>query len=72
MEDQVCSFYAAVNGYMDAFGVERVRPFEQGLLSVLKSKHADLLKEIREKKQLGDDLKAKLDAVVKEFAASFK
>jgi F-type H+-transporting ATPase subunit alpha len=72
MEDQVCSIYAGVNGYMDPVPVEKVRAFEQGLLSTLKAKNADILKDIREKKVLSDETKAKLDAVVKEFAAGFK
>jgi F-type H+-transporting ATPase subunit alpha len=57
---------------MDPVPVEKVRAFEQGLLSTLKAKNADILKDIREKKVLSDETKAKLDAVVKEFAAGFK
>jgi F-type H+-transporting ATPase subunit alpha len=72
MEEQVCSFYAGVNGYLDPVALEKVREFEQGLLKLIRSKHAEILKDIREKKQLSDENKAKLDAVVKEFAASFK
>ncbi len=72
MEDQVCSIFAGVNGYMDLVPLDRVRAFEQGLLSALKSKHAGLLKDIREKKLLSDETKAKLDSVVKEYAANFK
>ena len=39
--------YAGVNGYLDKFEVARVRAFESGLLTLLRTKHADLLDSIR-------------------------
>ena len=47
MEEQVCVIYAGVNGYLDKFEVARVRAFESGLLTLMRSKHADLLDSIR-------------------------
>ncbi len=43
MEEQACVIYAGVNGYLDRFEVARVRAFEQGFLTLLRTKHADLL-----------------------------
>ena len=43
MEEQVCVIYAGVNGYLDKFEVARVRAFESGLLTLVRTKHADLL-----------------------------
>ena len=40
MEEQACVIYAGVNGYLDPIAVDRVRAFEDGLLHVLRSKHA--------------------------------
>ena len=48
MEEQVVVIYAGVNGYLDPLPVNRVRGFEQGLLSLLRSKHADILDSIRD------------------------
>ena len=43
MEEQVCVIYAGVNGYLDKLALNQVRPFEDGLLGFLRSKHADIL-----------------------------
>ena len=43
MEEQVCVIYAGVNGYLDKFEVARVRAFESGLLTLVRTKHANLL-----------------------------
>ena len=39
--------YAGVNGYLDPLPVNRVRAFEDGLLSLLRGKPADILDSIR-------------------------
>ena len=54
MEEQVCVIYAGVNGYLDKFEVARVRAFEQGLLTLLRTKHADLLDSIRKSGDLSE------------------
>ena len=70
-EEQVASIFAGVNGYLDAIPVNAVVRFESGLLADLRSKHADVLKGIRETKDLGDDLKGKLKDAVEAFAKTF-
>ncbi len=72
MEEQVAVIYAGVNGYLDAIPVNRVRAFEDGLLSTLRTKHADLLDTIRSSKELSADSGAKLKGVVESFAKSFQ
>jgi F-type H+-transporting ATPase subunit alpha len=72
MEEQVAVIYAGVNGYLDPIPVNRVRAFEDGLLSTLRSKHGDLLESIRSSKDLSDDSAAKLKGVVESFAKSFQ
>jgi len=71
MEEQVVVIYAGVNGYLDALPVNKVRAFEDGLLSLVRSKHADLLNEIGSSKDLSDANAAKLKDVVAGFAKSF-
>src|SRR3974390_1793899 len=46
MEEQVCVIYAGVQGYLDKFEVARVRGFEEGLLTLLRTTHTDLLDSI--------------------------
>jgi F-type H+-transporting ATPase subunit alpha len=71
MEEQVCVIYAGVNGYLDPIPVNRVRGFEDGLLHVLRAQHTDVLNGIRDTRDLGDDLAAKLKGVVETFAKTF-
>jgi len=70
-EEQVASIFAGVNGYLDTIPVNAVVRFESGLLADLRSKHSDVLKGLRETKDLGDDLKGKLKGAVEAFAKTF-
>ena len=47
MEEQVAVIYAGVNGYLDPLPLNRVRAFEDGLLSLLRGRHAEILDSIR-------------------------
>jgi F-type H+/Na+-transporting ATPase subunit alpha len=71
MEEQVCVIYAGVNGYLDPLPVDRVRAFEDGLLGVLHNQHADLLKSIRDTRDLDDAAAGKLKSVVDNYAKTF-
>jgi F-type H+-transporting ATPase subunit alpha len=71
MEEQVCVIYAGVNGYLDPLPVNRVRAFQDGLLDLLKTKHADLLAAIRASKDLSDDSAGTLKSVIDGYAKSF-
>ena len=71
MEEQVCVIYTGVNGYLDKLPLAKVRPFEDGFLAALRSKHADLLESIRSSKDLSDADAAKLKAAADSFSASF-
>jgi F-type H+-transporting ATPase subunit alpha len=71
MEEQVVVIYAGVNGYLDALPVNKVRAFEQGLLSLLQSKHKDILDTIRTSRDLDDATAGKLKSVVEAYAKSF-
>jgi len=71
MEEQVCVIYAGVNGYLDPLEVSRVRAFEQGLLTLLRTKHSDLLASISKSGDLADADAAKLKDVVDGYAKTF-
>jgi F-type H+-transporting ATPase subunit alpha len=71
MEEQVCVIYAGVNGYLDKLALSQVRPFEDGLLAFLRSKHPAVLEAIRSSTDLSSDTEAKLKSAVESFAASF-
>ncbi len=71
MEEQVCVIYAGVNGYLDKFEVARVRAFESGLLTLVRTKHADLLDSIRKSGDLSKEDEAKLKDAVDGYAKTF-
>ena len=71
MEEQVCVIYAGVNGYLDPIPVNRVRAFEQGLLTLLRTKNADILDDIRSTSDLTDATAAKLKSTVDSYAKTF-
>jgi F-type H+-transporting ATPase subunit alpha len=71
MEEQVVVIYAGVNGYLDPLPVNRVRGFEEGLLTLLRSKNADILEDIRKTGDLTDATAAKLKGVVDDYAKTF-
>jgi len=71
MEEQVCVIYAGVNGYLDVLPVARVRAFEEGLLGLLRSQHADVLASIRDSRDLDDATAGKLKTVVDNYAKTF-
>jgi F-type H+-transporting ATPase subunit alpha len=71
MEEQAVVIYAGVNGYLDPMPVNRVRAFEEGLLTLLRSKNADILEDIRKTGDLTDATAAKLKSAVDGYAKSF-
>ena len=72
VEQQVVTIFAATNGFVDACEVGSLARFEIELFSFMKDKHGSLLAEIREKKQITDELKAKLSSALDEFKGMFK
>jgi F-type H+-transporting ATPase subunit alpha len=71
MEEQVVVIYAGVNGYLDPIPVSRVRAFEEGLLSLVRTKNTDILDDIRKTGDLTDATAAKLKSAVDGFAKTF-
>jgi len=70
-EEQVASIFAGTQGFLDAIPVGDVTRFEAGLLADLRANHADVLKTIRETKDLGDAVKGQLKEAVAAFAKTF-
>jgi F-type H+-transporting ATPase subunit alpha len=71
MEEQVVVIYAGVNGYLDAFPVNRVRAFEEGLLSLVRTKNPEILDDVRKTNDLSSDSEKKLKGVVDAYAKTF-
>jgi F-type H+-transporting ATPase subunit alpha len=71
MEEQVCVIWAGTNGYLDALPLNKVRAFEDGLLSLLRGKNVEILNGIRDSRDLSDDLAGKLKSAVEGYAKTF-
>ena len=71
VEEQVLVVFAGVSGYTDNIAVEEVGRFEEELLKYAKEKYSGLLKEIRTRKELSDDLKNRLNSALAEFNGKF-
>jgi F-type H+-transporting ATPase subunit alpha len=71
VEQQILVIFAGTNGYLDDVQVNAVKKFEAELLRFVTSKNQALLNDIKTKKQLDDDLKARLKNSIEEFKKSF-
>lgn len=70
VEEQVVSFFALINGYLDSIELDKVRRFEAELITELKNT-TNILDEIREKKALDKDIEDKLGDAINAFKKNF-
>ena len=71
IEKQIVVIFAVTQGYLDVIPVERVRAYEEQLMSYLDGRGASLIKELSEKKAIDDKVKPALVELLKEFAKQF-
>jgi F-type H+-transporting ATPase subunit alpha len=71
VEEQVCSIFAGVRGYLDKVPVGDVNRFEAKFLEDLRSRGAGILEAIRNEKQLSKDTEEKLKAFLLAFGKVF-
>src|SRR5216110_142592 len=67
VEDQVAVIWAMQNGYLDPVPVDRVKEYQLKLQDWLETRKEGLLRAIREKKELDQDLESQLKAALDEF-----
>ena len=70
-EEQTASIFAGTNGYLDNVATGDVSRYEQAMLAYLRSDHPQVLKAIRDSKDLGDDAKKGLVEALDAFAKIF-
>ena len=63
VEDEIVSIYAGVNGYLDDMLLSDIRKFENEALNELKLHHPNILKKIRENKELTDEKKDLIELI---------
>jgi F-type H+-transporting ATPase subunit alpha len=71
VEEQVAVIFAGVNGYLDKLPVNKVNDFERGFLALLRSEHQALLDQIRDKRELTDEIRNQLRSTTDAFAKVF-
>lgn len=71
VEEQVISIYAGVKGYLDEIPLEQIKDFEQKLLADIKVQVPEILKAIREQKDIGSEIEQKLQVFLNKFVKEF-
>ena len=71
-QQQVVVLFAGTQGYLDDFKVSDIRAFEDGLYKYFESAQTALIADLTTKKQIDDDIRARLHAALKEYSANFK
>jgi F-type H+-transporting ATPase subunit alpha len=70
-EEQVMVIFAGVRGYLDPLETTDVQRFEKQLLAEVRDKGAEILKEIRQKQKLSDDLEERMKSFLDDFSKKF-
>ena len=71
MEEQVCSLFAGIAGFLDEIPVNKVLAFEQKLLELLHAMNPDILEEIRKTQDFSEDTQKKLSQVIEQARKEF-
>jgi F-type H+/Na+-transporting ATPase subunit alpha len=71
VEKQVVIIFAGTQGYVDKLPVESLGQYEQELYRYIDEKEPSLFEDIRTKKEVNDEIKKKLEKVLKAFGKQF-
>jgi F-type H+-transporting ATPase subunit alpha len=71
VEEQVVSIFAGTRGYLDKIDTSAVNRYEAAMLSELKAKKPEILKSIRDKRELASDTEKELAGFLDNFAKTF-
>ena len=71
VERQVFILFAGTNGYLDGVAEDDIAAYEEELYQFIDVRHSDLLARLTESKKLDDELKADVNAALKEFTEQF-
>ncbi|PKN38986.1 MAG: F0F1 ATP synthase subunit alpha [Deltaproteobacteria bacterium HGW-Deltaproteobacteria-2] len=71
LSQEIVVLFAGTKGFIDKYEVDKVRVYEEQLLSFVESKHPDIMKEIEDKKIISPDLEKKMKEVMTSFDSVF-
>ena len=72
VEKQILIIYAGTNGWLDEYPVKVLQRYEQELFRFVENRYPELLKQIKEKKEITDELEEKITKILGEFKEEFK
>jgi F-type H+-transporting ATPase subunit alpha len=72
MPKQVTILYAGTRGYTDKYEVGVLAEYERQLFDFIETKHPDVFADLEAKKEIDDDLDAKMKAALEEFDGVFQ
>ncbi len=72
VEKQVVLLYAATNGYIDTYPVNLLKRYEKELYEFFDTRYPDILKDIKEKKELSPQIEERLNRALTELREIFK
>jgi F-type H+-transporting ATPase subunit alpha len=72
MEKMVSIIYAGTRGFLDKYPVEALFEYEKQLYAFMEANYADVLAEIKDKKEFTPDIDARMKALMEEFDGIFQ
>ena len=67
VELQIAVIYAGVNGFLDDVSIDAIGQWEKDYSAFLNEHHSDLLADIKEKRQIDDTVKSRLEKAIAAF-----
>src|SRR5437764_166969 len=71
VEEQVVSIFAGTRGYLDKVEVANIVRFEQSMLSEIKARKPEILKAVREQRELSSATEEQLKSFLDDFTKTF-
>jgi F-type H+-transporting ATPase subunit alpha len=71
VEEQTIVIWAGTNGYLDAIPVEAIRRYESEFIGFIRNKYPQVVKTLRDRKELSDEVLAGLKQAADEFKKLF-
>ncbi|MBR5599502.1 MAG: F0F1 ATP synthase subunit alpha [Alphaproteobacteria bacterium] len=72
LEEEVVVLFAGSHGFLDDLEIKEIKPFEDYVLNEIKNNHPNLIKEIKDKKEISKELEAKLIDFFNKTLQSYK
>jgi F0F1-type ATP synthase alpha subunit len=69
VEEQACILFSGVKGFLDKIATSEIEKFETTFRAHLKSKHQNILTEIKSTGKISDKLDQEMRAMISEFIA---